>query len=650
MNNNRMKLEPLAFLKWLVMSLIGVLVWQTFSIQVLNRKYYQTSTMSMVTGTRNVYADRGQIMDRNGVVFAENYRDTTNKSQYFSRKYLQGSLASQIVGKLDFSGQGSMGLERTFDTKLRGVSGIRVGVDGLEAVKAEVPDGDTVKVVWKFVRKEVYARSRMVANAEPGLSLVLTIDKNMQEIVEKALKDGVAEFDAKSASAVIVEPYTGEILAMASYPTFDPNSPTQGVGRVAKNEIVSMSYEPGSTFKVITAAAAIENKAVDPTRVFPNEGKCWSWNPKSEKICDTHIYGDMDMSEAMVQSSNIVFAKIAAEVGAEKMYYMARAFGFGMPTTDFFQGEEKGRLFEPYELTRDDRTLKTMGFGHAVSVTPIQMAMAYAAIANGGILMEPMIVREWRDAEGNVVEKVKPKQVRRVVSESTAATIRSMLYRVVNSGTAKKVVSKKLPDVFFGGKTGTAEKYNQETGKYDRDHQVASFIGLAPVEDTRYVCLVLVDDPQGKHVGGLTAGPIFRRIMEGIYYNPKVSPASYNLAQVKTVNPCDVDFMGMTADGAKKLADDRGCIASFTGEGSRVVSQNVDVSGNSGVTLTLGDMTASKMPDLRGLSLRDAMEIMGAIRMNVEYEGKGRVVSQSPMPEEALQKGTVCKLTLKEKG
>ena len=621
--NNKVQIEPLAFIKWLLMSLIAILAWQTISIQVVNREVYQTKTESMVVSTKNVQADRGRILDRNGYVFADNVSDSASN---YSRLFLQGKLASQLIGKVGHDGKGSMGLDLTFDEKLRGVSGLRVGV------------------------KDLYTRSRDVAKAEPGMSLVLTIDKNIQEIVEKALKEGVAEFDAKSASAVVVEPYTGEILAMASYPTFDPNSKTQGVGRMSKNDIVSMSYEPGSTFKVITAAAAIENKVVDPTRVYENEGKCWKWNPKSEKICDTHIYGDMDMSEAMVQSSNIVFAKIADEVGADRLYHMARSFGFGMPTSEFFAGEENGRLLKPYELKRDDRTLKTMGFGHAVSVTPIQMAMAYAAVANGGVLMEPMIVREWRDAKDSVIEKRQPTPVRRVISESTASTIRSMLYRVVNSGTAKKVVSKKLPDVLFGGKTGTAEKFNQETQKYDRDHQVASFIGLAPVEDTRYVCLVLVDDPQGKHVGGLTAGPIFRRIMEGIYYNPETSPLSHNLVQVKPQNPCDVEFMGMTADGAQKLADDKGCKVTFVGEGNRVMSQNVDGTGEAGIVLTLGNVTASRMPDLNGLSLRDAMEIMGNIRVNVEYEGKGRVVAQSPKPEEELHKGTICKLTLKERG
>lgn len=631
MNNNKIQLEPLAFIKWLVMSFIGIIVWQTFNIQVLNREVYQTKTKNMVMSTNNVYADRGRIMDRNGVVLADNFRDTTSKSLEYSRIFLQGKLASQIVGKLDFSGKGNMGMERTFDDRLSGTSGLRVGVTDQRS-------------------NEIYTGSREVAKAEPGLNLVLTIDKNMQEIVERELKIGVEEFDAKSASAVVIEPYTGEILAMASYPTFDPNSKTQGVGSITKNEIVSLSYEPGSTFKVITAAAALENKIVPPTKVFEGEGKCWKWSPKSEQICDTHDYGNLDMSQAMVKSSNIVFAKIAEEVGAEKMFHMARSFGIGMTTSGEFQGEEMGRLLRPYELNRDDRTLKTMGFGHAVSVTPIQMAMAYTVVANGGMLMEPMIVREWRDANGKVVEKKKPTPVRRVISESTAATIRSMLYRVVNSGTAKQVVSEKLPDVLFGGKTGTAEKFNQETQKYDRKHQWASFIGLAPVEDTRYVCLVLVDDPQGKHVGGVTAGPIFRRIMEGIYYHPALSPLPHNLAQVKVDNPCDVEFMGMTADGAKKIAMDKGCDISFVGEGNRVVSQKIVDSGKTGLELSLGNMGASKMPDLKGLSLRDAMEIMGNIRVGVEYEGRGRVVAQSPKADEEIRKGTICKLTLKERG
>ncbi|SMG37934.1 penicillin-binding protein [Fibrobacter sp. UWB13] len=626
---NKRNWDPLLLLKVFVLCVVGGLILQTFDIQVMNRGVYQATTRSIVTRTKNLYAERGSIMDRNGVVFAESMRDTSDNLGY-SRLFLQGTLASQIVGKVGYNGSGSMGMEQIYNDSLRGDEGIRVSVQDAH-------------------QKEVYNRSKNVIEARTGLDLVLTIDRNMQEIVEKALKDGVAEFSAKNASAVVVDPYTGEILAMASYPTFDPNSKNQGVDRAAKNEIVSLSYEPGSTFKVITAAAALENHVVSPQKVYANEGKCWKWNPKSERICDTHIYGDMDMSEAMVQSSNIVFAKIASEVGAMRMYRMARAFGIGERAFDNYIGEESGRLLKPAELTRDDRTLKTMGFGHAVSVTPIQMVMAYSAIANGGKLMRPQIVKEWRNSKGEVVKKIEPMELRRVISEKTAATIRKMLYRVVNSGTAKKVASQKLTDVLFGGKTGTAEKYNKETRSYDRNLQVASFIGLAPFEDTRYVCLVLVDEPHGKTVGGLTAGPIFRRIMEGIYYHPAISPLAHNLKQVKLGSPCDKDFSGMMVSAAKDFAKRNKCPVRFEGKGLRVISERMDGGLVNGKTLLLGDAVAKKMPDLKGLSLKDALEVMGNIRMNVEYTGKGRVVAQEPKAEEALQKGAICKLTLKEK-
>lgn len=629
--NIKFGLEPLSIVKCLVLCTVGVLAWQTFNIQVLNREVYQTKTKNMVTHAKNIYAERGLIMDRNGKILAENLRDTSSENLLgYRRIFLQGKLASQVVGKVGYDGKGNLGIEYMFNDRLRGSEGFRVSVQ-------DVHD------------KEVYSQSKDVAEAEPGQNLVLTIDRDMQEIVERSLKDGVAEFEATSASAVVVDPYTGEILAMASYPTFDPNSKSQGLGRVAKNNIVSLAYEPGSTFKVVTAAAALENNVVRPDKVFPDEGRCWTWSKKSEKICDTHVYGDMNMSEAMVQSSNIVFAKIAEEVGAAKLYQTAAHFGFGVRTSDYLAGEETGKLLQPYELARDDRTLKTMGFGHSVLVTPIQMAMAYAAIANGGNLMEPMIVKEWRDSKGNVIEKKEPTVLRRVVSEKTASTIREMLNRVVNSGTAKRVASTKLSDIVFGGKTGTAEKFDRATGTYNRDSQIASFIGLAPVENSRFVCLVLVDDPQGKHVGGLTAGPIFRRIMESIYYHPSISPIAHNMEHVSLYSPCGESFVGMVVPAAKTLARERKCPIKFEGKGYRVISERIDGGSSRGKTLVLGSTNASKMPNLHGLSLRDALEVMGNIRMNVEYTGKGRVVAQEPKAEEVLRKGDICKLTLKER-
>jgi cell division protein FtsI (penicillin-binding protein 3)/stage V sporulation protein D (sporulation-specific penicillin-binding protein) len=623
-------------------ALWALLLARTFQIQILEEEKYSEIANLRARDRVIRKAPRGRILDRNGFVLAQSIQEKNKDGKLETKRiYPQGVLASQLVGQVGKDGQGIYGLEVQFDERFRGTDGWQTRVLNVD--------------------RQIQAGRKMEGRDPiPGEDLVLTIDRNMQEVVEKALKDGVETFLAESGSAIVMDPYTGEILAMASYPTFDPNSKKQGVGRMAKNDIVAMSYEPGSTFKVITAAAALENNIVSPEKVFANEGKCWDWwknNPKirvDKPICDTHIYGDMDMEEAMVQSSNIVFAKIADEVGAEKLYRMARNFGFGMKTSENLYGEESGRLYMPYELTRDERTLKTMGFGHAVSVTPIQMVMAYAAVANGGTLMEPMIVKEWRDADGKLVEKKEPVKVRRVISERTAASIRKMLNRVVNSGTAKRVASKKIPDVLFGGKTGTAEKYNQETGKYDREHQVASFIGLAPVEDVRYVCMVLVDDPNADklygHTGGATAGPIFRRIMEGIYYHPTLSPASHELALVSENSPCKGDYVGLHVDAAKMHAQSRHCSVTFEGEGNRVISSRRDKSDSLSLVLTLGTIEASKMPDLKGLSLKDALEIAGNIRMNVEYSGVGRVVSQSPKVGETLHKGQICKITLKEKG
>ena len=209
--------------------------------------------------------------------------------------------------------------------------------------------------------------------------------------------------------------------------------------------------------------------------------------------------------------------------------------------------------------------------------------------------------------------------------------------------------SKKLPGIVFGGKTGTAEKYNQELRRYDHTKQVASFIGLAPAENPRYVCMVLVDDPKTRTVGGLTSGPIFRKIMEGIYFLPSTSPVPFNLSRVSPSEKCNVEFVGLSRADAKLLADDRKCEISFEGEGSTVVATEYDFE-NSGRKLRLGSPNAQKMPDLKGLTLRDALEQIGEFSGTVEYEGVGRVKSQSPAPNATLKRGEKFKLVLSEKG
>lgn len=623
-----MYLDRLGWLILVFASLWLVLVSRTFQIQVLNQETYKEHAQEYALRQMNLYAERGKIMDREGIIFADNIKDKENKHLEYSRIFLQGKMASQLIGKVGYNGRGAMGLERQFDEDLRGNSGYLLSVQTAG-------------------QKIIHGLEKDYEEAIPGKNMILTIDRDMQEIVENSLKEGVETYKATSASAIVVDPFTGEILALASYPTFDPNQKLQtSASRAFRNDLVSLSFEPGSTFKVITAAAALEENAVNPKRKMSGENGHWVL-PNGEVIRDTKDHGDMDMTEAMTYSSNIVYAKIADSIGSEHFYRFVRDFGFGTKTSEDLIGEESGFLKEPH--TWSGRTLKTMGFGHELSVTPIQMIMAFSAIANGGKLMQPMIIKEWTDENGNTLEKKEPVEIRRVISEKTAAHIREMLYQVVVNGTAKSVMSSKIPNVDFGGKTGTAEKYSQELKRYDRNSQIASFIGFSPARDVRYVCLVLLDDPKTKTVGGLTAGPVFRKIMESIYFHPKLSPMPYNLVQVTDNKKCEIDFVGMSVEEAKKLASNKGCSVAFEGSGSTVISQKISDKKEAKLELKRGHLNYSQMPDLRGLPLKDALEAMSFVRMPVEFSGKGRVQEQFPEPSASISKGQTCKLILKEK-
>lgn len=623
-----MHLDRISWLFVFFVALWALLLARTFQIQILEEEKYSEIANLRARDRVIRKAPRGRILDRNGFVLAQSIQEKNKDGKLETKRiYPQGVLASQLVGQVGKDGQGIYGLEVQFDERFRGTDGWQTRVLNVD--------------------RQIQAGRKMEGRDPiPGEDLVLTIDRNMQEVVEKALKDGVETFLAESGSAIVMDPYTGEILAMASYPTFDPNAPVSAATRAKRNDIVSLAFEPGSIFKLVTAATAIETKSVDPNTVFSGEKGRWVLD-NGDVIRDTHDHGDMDMTAAMAMSSNIVFAKIADLVGDKRFYRYVRSFGFGSKTSVELPGEESGRLKPTHEWS--GRTLKTMGFGHEILVTPLQMVMAFCAIANGGKLMQPTIIREWRSADGEILEKKKPEEVRRVVSEKTASRVRSMLREVVEAGTAKLVNSKKLPGIVFGGKTGTAEKYNQELRRYDHTKQVASFIGLAPAENPRYVCMVRVDDPKTRTVGGLTSGPIFRKIMEGIYFLPSTSPVPFNLSRVSPSEKCNVEFVGLSRADAKLLADDRKCEISFEGEGSTVVATEYDFE-NSGRKLRLGSPNAQKMPDLKGLTLRDALEQIGEFSGTVEYEGVGRVKSQSPAPNATLKRGEKFKLVLSEKG
>jgi cell division protein FtsI (penicillin-binding protein 3) len=627
-----------------------ILLVRSFQIQVLDFDKYNAKANFRAQTNKIQTAPRGRILDRNGMVLAQSIEECIDEckgeekeskdkekpkepkkdsSRVETRRvYPEGTLAAQILGKLNRAGEGSSGLELYFDSLFRGTDGwVRYVKDANQKIQA-----------GRIIKSQ---------NPIPGLDLVLTIDGNIQEIVEHALKEGVEKVSAKSGSAVIVDPYTGEILAMATYPTFDPNAPLTASSRV-KSDIVSMPYEPGSTFKAVTASTAIETHSVNPETVFSGEkGK---WNAGNGIIIhddNGRDHGDHNMTGAMAVSSNIIFAKIADSIGKEKFYRYLLAFGYGNKTQVELPGEESGQLKKTDRWS--GRTGKTIGYGHEILVTPIQMAMSYAAIANGGTLYKPTLVKEWRTLDGEVVKRNSPEKIRNVISASTAARVRAMLREVVETGTGKQVKSEKIPGIQFGGKTGTAIKFKSQ--RYDASKTVASFIGLAPAENPRYVCMVLVDEPgvYGKTSGGAAAGPIFRNIMEGIYYSPESSPVPYNLRHVSVEDRCNVEFVGLSSDAAKNLAESRRCLVTFDGEGKTVVAQERDFA-DGGLVLRLGVPNAQRMPNLVGLSLRDAIEQIGELSGEISYEGTGRVKKQIPEPNALLRRGEKFKLVLSEKG
>lgn len=625
-----MRLDRLSWIIVIFMAVWIVLLCRTFQIQILQREKY-TEIANLQARDRVIKkAPRGRILDRNGKVLAQSIQEKNGDGKLETRRiYPQGVLASQLIGQVGRDGQGLFGLEYLYENRFRGTDGWQ----------SRILNRD----------RQIQAGRKMEGREPiPGEDLYLTIDRDIQEIVEKALKEGVEEFRAKSGSAVIVDPQTGEVLAMASYPTFDPNAPVSAATRAKRNDIISLVFEPGSTFKLVTAATAIETKSVHSGTVFSGEkGKWNAGNGITIHDDGGRDHGDHDMTGAMAVSSNIIFAKIADSIGDKKFYRYMRSFGFGTKTQIELPGEESGYLKPVNKWS--GRSGKTMGYGHEISVTAMQMVMAFCTIANGGDLMQPTLVKKWGNFDGKILEENRPVKVRNVVSKETAAQVRRMLREVVEKGTGKQVNSQKLPDIAFGGKTGTAEKYNASIGKYDKTKQVASFIGLAPAENPRYVCMVFVDEPEVKTAGGATSGPIFRKIMEGIYFLPAVSPRPYNLKSITMNDRCNTEFVGLSRNAAKVLADSLNCEVTFAGEGITVVASERDFE-TMGRTLHLGTLERQKMPDLKGLSLRDALVQLGKLSGTVEYEGVGRVKKQTPKANAEIKHGEKFNLVLSENG
>jgi cell division protein FtsI/penicillin-binding protein 2 len=606
-----------------------ILIVRVAYIQVLQASHYREIAQGQSVARDVLPPARGEVFDREGTRLVVNVPGRDGASRGGSRLAPNGPLAGQVIGMIGRDGYGQSGLELFLDADLRGTDG------------------------WRYTRRDVKRRyapgaSDQIHPPVDGLGVRLTLDARVQSVAELALERGVLRTGAKSGVVVVLDPRTGDILALANYPFFDPNAKRAQGAENWRNNAVAMVYEPGSTFKVFTAAALLEEGRIHANDTIDAEGGRWQIG--GQWIRDTHAMDRVSFAEAVAHSSNIVFAKVSTRITQVAFYKYLRSFGFGMKTGVSLPAEESG-LLKPVE-NWSGRTQQTIAFGHEVSVTPLQLAMAFGAIANGGVLMRPRLVHSWVDGEGRVVRGENVREVRRVLSPRSAAALREMMAGVVDHGTAKDI---KHPFITIAGKTGSAQKIDPETGRYIEGRYNASFAGMAPADKPAFVCVVVVDDPRQFKYGGQAAGPIFREILDrlaergigGDWMPPPeiIATAPKNRGtNIGTNTPAESGTRTKGTGSAMIAAAEYHRPGTHSGKG---MENGIKATQDRGVgTRSAVALDRNEMPDLREATLRDALVRLRALGVEVEYTGEGRVTEQVPAPGTPLHKGARAQLKL----
>jgi len=487
-----------------------------------------------------------------------------------NRYYPQNQLAGQLIGFVGRDSEGLEGLELKYNDYIRGEAGSSV------------------------TERDALGRRVLVQGVEglripPGSDVHLTLNTSIQHIAEKELEATVLKYRAKSGVAIVMEPFTGEVLALANYPAFDPNNYSKQSADQRRNRAVTDSFEPGSTFKTILAAAALEEGVVGKEDLFYCEMGKYPYAGKV--IHDTHPHGWLSFAKILQVSSNIGFTKVAQKLKKDRYYRYIEKFGFGQVTGIDVPGEVPGLLRRAETWSAID--LATHAFGQGISATPLQMVTAYAAIANGGFLMRPYVTRRVVSPQGEIVLEIQPHVVRRVISEKTARSLASILKDVTNEGGTGVMAN--VDGFEVAGKTGTAQKADPVHGGYAAKKRVASFVGFVPANDPRLVALVLIDEPEVNVYGGVVAAPAFRNIAQAALRHLAVAPQQAALIPALPSQP-------------------------------EALVRRVAKPNSAGTMETNGDTA----PDFVGLSLREALEKAQTLKLKLRLQGNGYVVKQSP--------------------
>ncbi|MBW4054620.1 MAG: transpeptidase family protein [Proteobacteria bacterium] len=487
------------------------------------------------------------------------------------RFYPNMEIAAHVIGFTGRDPNGLEGIELKYDSTILGNTGYMI------------TERDALG-------RNIGIMNTVIKDSSPGKSVVLTLDKTIQFITEKELAKAVMESNAKNGMAVVMEADTGRVLAMANYPTFNPNSYSRYPYAQVRNRAVADSYEPGSTFKIFTIAAAIDSGRIKATDVYNCENG--TYRIADRTIHDDHPQSRLSVSDIIKYSSNIGAAKIGFRTGEERLFTYLRNFGFGERTGIDLPGESTGNLKRHWYGI----DLATISFGQGVSLSAIQLATALSAVANGGNLMKPYLVEQILDDNGTVAQKFEPQIVRRVISPETARKVTKMMETVTGpGGTGTKAA---LDGFLVAGKTGTAQKVDPVTHTYSPTKRIGSFVGFVPADKPKLTIVVVIDEPQGVRYGGVVAAPAFREIAQSSLAYLKIQPnlPTTALSKLADAQPAPVPAAESLSDGD---------------------AENMTIDGGA-------------MPNFKGMSMRRVLQVMEKRGINIRLIGSGRATEQSP--------------------
>lgn len=534
------------------------------------------------------------------------------------RVYLNGKTAAHVLGFVDVDENGLSGIERYFDEAIRGQNGkMTLKLDAL---------------------KKPYGHE--IEKSVPGSNIHLTIDATIQHYAEKALQEGVRKSNARGGTIVMMKPATGEILALASYPTFDPNDLSDSTDLQKRNRAIETAFEPGSIFKIVAYAAALEENLITPDTKINCENGMMMINGR--KIQDTHAHGDLTATQALAQSSNIAAIKIGQKLGYERFARYVDLFGFGRRTKIELPAESRGILREVKTWT------PTIPIGYGISVTAVQAAAAFATIANGGTWVQPHLVKNTATDYGEIINDHQGES-RRVIRAETAATLKSMLEGVVVRGTAKAA---QMEDYRAAGKTGTSKKANGKGG-YLPGKYVASFVGFAPIANPEIVCIVSIDEPVGAYYGGDVSAPVFAQAVShalqilGIEAENS-SESSFVAGGVKTFDvPHLIEEQPAPVQAISTNEKESPEAPTQTTESASKVSQYQETANRAtGHKVARQGSGEILVPDLSGRGIREAVALCASRGLKIQASGEGIVSGQSPPPGTYVAKEAVCRVRL----